>query len=502
MVSSKLAVAALSFAGLAFAAGDHHHDKADRFERRQASSTVTSRAGSSTATRTAGGGGGSNGAGSQVASSPLASLTRIGTATTQAATVPLPTTFTAGASPPVSGAPPLPAITGLNPANYPALDITPPIDSPEVQQWIKEVDLDNAPDIPPTGLNGCSNSTNAQALAKAGADGNCWWTCGGCTRATDITYCPTTDEFGLSYDDGPSPDTPRLLNLLAANDIKSTFFIVGSRAISRPEMLQTEYMSGHVTSVHTWAHPPLTTLSNEQIVAELGWTKKIIKDITGVTPNTMRPPYGDIDDRVRYIAMKMGLRPIIWTSYNGKEFDTQDWQIGGGVVNATTVYNNFEGILSMAPSMPHGFIVLAHDLYQQSVDLAVNYILPQIISAGTLKLQPISQCLGEPLNNAYIETSDNKTTLIQSSSTVVGASGTGFVSFAASTASGSSTASSGAPSSSQSGSSSGSGSGSSSGNSNNGGGSSNSPTSAANSLMLASGVVGVVVIAATMLVLA
>jgi hypothetical protein len=32
-----------------------------------------------------------------------------------------------------------------------------------------------------------------------------------------------------------------------------------------------------------------------------------------VTPNTFRPPYGDIDDRVRAIALAMGLQPIIWT---------------------------------------------------------------------------------------------------------------------------------------------------------------------------------------------
>ena len=66
-------------------------------------------------------------------------------------------------------------------------------------------------------------------------------------------------------------------------------------AISFPVMLQTEYMSGHQIGVHTWSHPPLTTLSNEAIIAELGWTKKVIRDVLGVTPNTMRPPYGDIE---------------------------------------------------------------------------------------------------------------------------------------------------------------------------------------------------------------
>jgi peptidoglycan/xylan/chitin deacetylase (PgdA/CDA1 family) len=67
------------------------------------------------------------------------------------------------------------------------------------------------------------------------------------------------------------------------------------RVISFPAMLQYEYMTEHHIAVHTWSHPPLTTLSNEAIIAELGWSKKVIKDVLGVTPNLMRPPYGDIE---------------------------------------------------------------------------------------------------------------------------------------------------------------------------------------------------------------
>ena len=84
-----------------------------------------------------------------------------------------------------------------------------------------------------------------------------------------------------SYDDGPSPDTPRLLDYLSQQNLKSTFFIVGSRAISRQDILQAEFMLGHQLSVHTWSHPSLTTLTNEQVIAELGWTAKIIKEVTG-----------------------------------------------------------------------------------------------------------------------------------------------------------------------------------------------------------------------------
>lgn len=54
--------------------------------------------------------------------------------------------------------------------------------------------------------------------------------------------------WGLSYDDGPSPYSTDLLNYLNAQSLKSTFFIVGSRAISRPDILRSEYMSGHQAS--------------------------------------------------------------------------------------------------------------------------------------------------------------------------------------------------------------------------------------------------------------
>lgn len=72
---------------------------------------------------------------------------------------------------------------------------------------------------------------------------------------------------------------------MVENDLKATFFVVGSRAISRPQMLQYEYMAGNQISVHTWAHPPLTTRTNDEIVAELGWSKEAIRQI--VRPQSM-----------------------------------------------------------------------------------------------------------------------------------------------------------------------------------------------------------------------
>jgi peptidoglycan/xylan/chitin deacetylase (PgdA/CDA1 family) len=64
-------------------------------------------------------------------------------------------------------------------------------------------------------------------------------------------------------------------------------------------------------------------LTTEQVVAELGWARKAIKDVIGVTPTLMRPPFGDIDDRVRAISLAMGMVPVIWTKTGtGATFDT------------------------------------------------------------------------------------------------------------------------------------------------------------------------------------
>lgn len=132
----------------------------------------------------------------------------------------------------------------------------------------------------------------------------------------------------------------------------------------------------------------------------------------------MRPPYGDIDDRVRAISLQMGLTPIIWTSVNGTSFDTFDWEIAGGVVNADTVVAKFESIIDNATRLDTGFIVLEHDLYQQSTSLAIDYVLPYALRKQDLTLEPIYQCLGQSIEDVYMETSSNTTDAIPAETTL------------------------------------------------------------------------------------
>jgi len=321
--------------------------------------------------------------------------------------LPVSSAYTAGASPPVSGAPALPTPFVFSMSEWPPQDQVPDIDSNEVGEWMLELRGFNIPDIPPTVDGTCAND----AAAAANASNTGWWTCGGYTRDTDITLCPQKYTWGVSFDDGPSPYSQELLNFLGQHDILATFFVVGSRVIERPTVLVEEYMSGHEISVHTWSHKPLTSLTNEQIVAELGWTRKAIRAVLGVTPTTMRPPFGDIDDRVRAICLAMGLVPIMWTrAPGGGQFDTNDWRVASGQVDGEDSFNSFESILANATLIDTGFIVLEHDLYQQAVDLAVGYTLNAALTHNPpLTLQPIGKCNNIPESNLYFESNKNTT---------------------------------------------------------------------------------------------
>ncbi|KAF9981029.1 chitin deacetylase [Mortierella antarctica] len=267
---------------------------------------------------------------------------------------------------------------------YPALDCTPFVQDPQVQAWLKLVDFTKTPVYPPSVKGECP--TDVASIPKD----RCWWTCQKCEAPDDVTFCPKAGTWGLTYDDGPSPDSPRLYDVLKQHNTKATLFIVGSRAISYPETLKRAYSEGHQIAIHTWSHASMTGLSNEQVVAELKWTEKAIFDIIGVSPIYWRPPYGDVDNRVRNIATQLGFKTSIWT----QDFDTNDWNIPA-TATPETVVATFKSWLVKIPTMKTGFIVLEHDLLPAEVNVSLTGILPIAYATKGLTMEPIAQCLND-----------------------------------------------------------------------------------------------------------
>jgi peptidoglycan/xylan/chitin deacetylase (PgdA/CDA1 family) len=116
------------------------------------------------------------------------------------------------------------------------------------------------------------------------------------------------------------------------------------------------YNAGHEIGLHTWSHQHSTSLTNDQIIAELVWCAKAIYSAIGVVPRFFRLPYGDIDDRVRAVVKALDLIPVMWN------YDTAD--AGLAQANIPTVVSKAKQWLTQPT--PNGIMSLEHDLFQYS----------------------------------------------------------------------------------------------------------------------------------------
>ncbi|KAF9951677.1 chitin deacetylase [Mortierella alpina] len=251
--------------------------------------------------------------------------------------------------------------TGFSMDDYPQPKKLVSIYHPRVQQWLKEIDLTGAPDVPLGQDDPTNCHTRPDPIPKPE---DCNSSCGECT-ADDVVDCGLPNTWGLTFDDGPGNTTNSLLDFLKTNKLKATFFVMGSNVIQYPDVLRREVAEGHHLASHTWSHHHLTTLTNEQIVAEMKWTEQAVFDITGIRLKYMRAPYGDLDARVRFVLRKMGLIPVGW----GDAYDTKDWN---STISDTELLSTFGATLDkyVAGNKTRGFYCLEHDMDPKVVDRA------------------------------------------------------------------------------------------------------------------------------------
>ncbi|KAF9912028.1 chitin deacetylase [Lobosporangium transversale] len=235
-------------------------------------------------------------------------------------------------------------------SGYPPIDQVPDINSPEVQAWLKEIDLSRAPKIP--------LGEGDPPLCPPTFPGACNWICDQCP-ANDLISCRSRNTWAITFDDGPHEITPTLLDYLKKEKISASFFLVGSHVIQRPDTVKRQIAEGHHIASHTWSHKGLTTLTNEQIVAEIKWTEKLILELTGRRLKYVRPPYGDINNRVRFVLRKLGYIVVDWS---GDDFGTDDWKLPDGITE-TEIVEKFARSLDkyVAGNRARGIISLEHD---------------------------------------------------------------------------------------------------------------------------------------------
>jgi peptidoglycan-N-acetylglucosamine deacetylase len=127
-------------------------------------------------------------------------------------------------------------------------------------------------------------------------------------------------ELALTFDDGPNPAwTPRLLELLAVHEIRTTFFLLGSHAHAAPELVRRIVAAGHLVGNHSWDHPVLALTARAHIHEELRRTTDFLEQIAGQRIRYFRPPFGARRPAVFEAAREMGLLPVLWNAM------TSDW---------------------------------------------------------------------------------------------------------------------------------------------------------------------------------
>lgn len=123
----------------------------------------------------------------------------------------------------------------------------------------------------------------------------------------------------LTFDDGPTGNTPALLDALVRNGLRATMFNEGRYAEADPAGVRAQIDAGMWVGSHSYSHPRLTELSEAEIGRELSRTQQAIADAGGGTPTLFRPPYGLTNSTVRAVAAEHGLREILW------DVSTEDW---------------------------------------------------------------------------------------------------------------------------------------------------------------------------------
>ena len=133
---------------------------------------------------------------------------------------------------------------------------------------------------------------------------------------------PGTGIVALTFDAGTEGGgaAQRVLEILRDYRLHVTFFVSGHWVDHNPELAQQMVADGHEIANHSYDHPDLTHLADNQIVWELDYTDQVVSDIMGThTRPYFRPPFGARDRHVLDVAAASGFRSIYWS------IDSGDW---------------------------------------------------------------------------------------------------------------------------------------------------------------------------------
>lgn len=195
-----------------------------------------------------------------------------------------------------------------------------------------------------------------------------------------------TNVVALTFDDGPSMDTPAVLDALKELGAKATFFLVGREVERFPQIAQRIVAEGHEVGNHSYTHPIYLFRTGRATRRQLERTQDVIEQTTGVRAKLSRPPCGVRTWSYFRAARRLGLQTVQWSVAGF------DWQKLSASEIANKVLKDVEA----------GSIILLHDgdsanrRDRQQTVKAVPLIIEGLRERG-LRVAPLREVLGSGL---------------------------------------------------------------------------------------------------------
>jgi peptidoglycan/xylan/chitin deacetylase (PgdA/CDA1 family) len=192
-----------------------------------------------------------------------------------------------------------------------------------------------------------------------------------------------TDSVALTFDDGPSEDTERVLDVLAARGLRAAFFMVGRQVELFPRTARRVAEAGHEIGNHSYSHPIYLYRGARETRRQLELTQAVIAGVTGVRARLARPPCGVRTPAYFRAARELGLQTVQWTLAGF------DWKRRPPSRIARDVLRRAEA----------GSIILLHDgdsenRSDRSATVAALPLIVEGLKEKGLRVAPLSQLLG------------------------------------------------------------------------------------------------------------
>jgi peptidoglycan/xylan/chitin deacetylase (PgdA/CDA1 family) len=130
----------------------------------------------------------------------------------------------------------------------------------------------------------------------------------------------------LTFDDGPSESTPRILEILARHRVTATFFQCGANVDRLPAVTREVYAAGHEIGNHSYSHPLFCFRTREFMENDLARAQQAIAQRIGAPPALFRAPYGVRWFGMRGVQRRLRLRGVMWTAIG------YDWKLGADAI--------------------------------------------------------------------------------------------------------------------------------------------------------------------------